>query len=227
MQIASLNKNTEKYGYPEIMEYNNPRFHGHQVGIAICARDAATGIVEENYLSEKLGDINTREFLLGELLHEGKAVFATKDIVQVNSKGEFVPKTVYYLPYFVVDHSRFKPTIIHTNIKPNIFYNLKVEVLLVNENDYSRYITISFEKVRNKSAVELVCDFFDYSYDEYLEEKAGIKWYNKIDDKDDEGYILDFYDNTGDTDMFVVPDSEDFKDMITSIRLIDIEEYID
>ena len=156
MKLMAVNKNTEKYGFPQVMEYENPNFNGHQVGVVICIQNNETKEMEVNYLSEKLGDEHTRDFLLGELLREEKAVLITDVITQFDTEGKrLIPKTIFYMPYFVEEHSRFKPTVINDNVSGacNVSYDVTVELVFADEG-LCRYLTASF-KTRNIPVFEL------------------------------------------------------------------------
>ena len=222
MKLQAINKNTEKYGFPQTMEYNNPRFNGHQIGVVICLQNNETKEIEKNYLSESLGDEETRNFLLGELLRENKAVFIENIITQYEN-NKLVPKTLYYMPYFVEEHSRFKPTVLNENISGacNVWYDVEVELLFVDE-ELCRYLTVPF-KTRNVPVFGLVNDLFD---DEEALENVGIKWGYSTDDNE-EGYVLDFYNEAGERFNLSYPNPERLKDAIVSMRAIRIECHID
>ena len=42
MKLKTMNKNLDKFGYPEVLQYDNPEFHGHQKGVAIGIKDNGT-----------------------------------------------------------------------------------------------------------------------------------------------------------------------------------------
>lgn len=230
MKIKAINKNTEKYGYPQELDYGNSMFNGHQVGVAICIQNAITKEIEQNFLSENLGDEETRKFLLGELLHEEKAIFIIDNFTQFDENNELVPKTMYYMPYFVLEHSRFKPTVTTKNIGNicNVSYKAKVEVLFVTENGLNRYVTLDFD-TKNVSVMDLVYDIFDdcSSYHPELE-AAGITYVNETEDiETDEGYYLDFYNEAGERFNICFTVLEELRDTIASFRLIELETIID
>ena len=224
MKIKLLGSGIEKYGYPIEMEYNNPNFNGHQVGVAVCIKNNVTGEIEENFLSESLGDEETRKFLLSELLIDKNVPLITDVITQYNrEENGLVPKTIYYIPYYVEEPSRFKPTVIDENIVDscNASYDVKVEVLFVDE-EVSRYLVLPF-KTRNISVMDLVYNFFEDG-DEL--EEAGIKWQDETDDEE-KGYVLDFYTKTGEKYNLIFSNGERLRDAIVSMRLIDIVCHID
>lgn len=223
MIIKSINKNIKKYGFPEEMEYSNPDFNGHQVGIIICIQRNDTKKIEKNYLPENLGDEATRDFLLGELLHEKKAVLITEEIVQYEDEGEegvvsLIPKTAYYMPYYVKDHSRFKPTVTELNVTDscNTSYEYEVEILFATDG-LCRYITIPF-KTRNIPVMNSVYSLFNFGSD--LEE-VGFKYNEETD-----AYTLDFYNEAGHkVDLTFEP--KEFRDLIVSMRVISMVCKID
>lgn len=221
MKLIALNKNTERYGYPQVMEYDKATFNGHQLGIAICIQNNKTKAIEENYLSEKLGDKQTRDFLLGELLREEKAVFITEVIGQTVEK-EFITKTIYYMPYYVADHSRFKPTIIDDNISGLCVeaYDVQVEIVF-SEDGCSRYAVMDF-KTCSLSVMDLVYDMFRDGDTPCLSDELkllGVVW------EEDKGYVLDFYSKAGEQCNYAYADLEELRDAIVSVRMIDIKRY--
>lgn len=226
MKIKSLNENLKKYGYPVEMEYNNPKFNGHQVGIAVCIKNNVTNEIEENFLSESLGDTETRDFLLSEMLTDKNVILIENLITQFDREnGGLIPKTIYYLPYCVTEHSRFTPTVTNENIVDtcNSSYDIKVEILFVEE-EVSRYLVIPF-KTRNISVMDLMYSLFEYGNKDELKQ-IGIEWQEESDDTE-AGYVLDFYTQTGERYNLVFSNAERLRDAIVSMRLIDIICHID
>lgn len=224
MKLKALNKNTEKYGFPQTMEYDNPNFNGHQIGVVICIQNNVTKAIEKNFLSESLGDEQTRDFLLGELMREEKAVLITEVITQYDeSNHELVPKTIYYMPYFVEEHTRFKPTVIDDNVSGacNVSYDIEVELIFADEG-LCRYLIVPF-KTRNVPVFELVNDLFD---DEDALEELGIKWQEETEDEE-AGYALDFYNEAGQRFNLTFRNGERLKDILVSMRMIGITCHID
>ena len=224
MKLKSLNKNTEKYGFPQEIEYENTNFNGFQKGIALCLQNNITKEIEQNFLSESLGDKETRDFLLGELLREEKAVFMLETITQFDNGGKtLVPKTLYYMPYYVVNHSKFKPTVINNNITNacNVSYDVEVELIFAEEG-LCRYATVSF-KTRNVPVFELVNDLFN---DEEELESIGVKWQEETE-FEEQGYALDFYNEAGQRYNLVFKNGDSLRDALVSMRMIDIKCHID
>lgn len=215
MKLKSLNKNIKKFGFEEELEYTNATFNGHQLGIAVCIKNNQTGETEQNLLSQSLGNDETRDFLLMQLLLDKSILLIENNIVQPDKDTkELIPKTIYYLPYYVEDHSVMQPTINYKNIEPigNKIYDIKVEVLFV-EDSLNRYITVPL-KTKHTSIVDLINDLFiDTNKEEF--EKIGISW-------QDEGYALDFYNQAGERFDLIFEDATRLKDSIVSMRLIDI-----
>lgn len=228
MKLKSLNKNIEKFGFNEKMEYTNATFNGYQLGIAVCIKNNITGEIESNFLSETLGDNQVRNSLLLELLNDKSILLLENKITQFGAvETTLIPKTIYYLPYYVENHSVMQPTISCENISkvPNVSYNIKVEVLFV-EDKLNRYMTIPF-KTKNTSIIDLVYDLFEYSFDtnEQLE-KIGIK-YQAATEIENAGYVLDFYNQVGEKYNLIFSTSSRLRDAIVSMRLIDFSCCID
>ena len=219
MKLKTINKNIAKFGYPQELEYNDQTFHGHQIGVAVCVQNSYTKEIEENFLSESLGDEDTRNQLLNKLLNESDTMLITETIMQPSKEGScLIPKTIYYMPYYVPTHSRFQPTVMFDNINNDldVYHNITVELLFVAEDGLNRYLTISL-KTGNISMLEAVYNFFDnmYSNDKELE-TVGIK-------HNESGYILDFYDTPGKRYDIEFDSIEQLRNAITSVRLIHIE----
>lgn len=220
MKIRSFSKKTKKFGYSYELEYNNLSFHGHQIGVAVCVKDDKTGVIESNYLSESLGDEKTRDFLLSELFEDEDIILVTKHIMQADN-GYLAPKTVYYMPYYVVDHTRFKPTVMHDNVDDdcNTTHRAKVELLLVVEG-LSRYITVPVY-TRNVSIMDVIYEMFED--DDNLED-IHIKYQ---EDDGESFYVLDFYDVVGERHDLTFSNGEQIRNAIVSMRLIEIERQVD
>lgn len=222
MKIVSVSKKTEKYGYTHNLEYKNDSFHGHQIGIAVCVRNNKTGAIENNYLSETLGDEKTRDSLLLEMFQDEDIMLITKSITQYDN-GVLTPKTIYYVPYFVMGHTRFQSTVMYDNVDDtcNTSYNIKIELLLVKDG-LSRYVTVPVY-TRNVSIIDNIYEMFDD--DENLE-VLNIGWQGS-EDEDETGYVLDFYDVVGERHDLIFCNGEQIRNTIVSMRLIEIKRHID
>lgn len=224
MIIKALNNLDPKYGYATEIEYKNDKFNGNQVGVCLAIQNAQTGVFEHNYISSVIGDDETRNTALQEILNNKSFIILTDTIYQRDDTSkELVPKTVYYLPYYVKDHSCFKPTVTFDNVSGacNVTYNLDVEVLFVEEG-LNRYVTMHF-CTRNIPVMSLVYDLFEDGDEEELAEQGiGYGTY-----EDETGFLLDFYNEAGEKFMCVFRDAEELRDRIVSIRLIGIDCKID
>lgn len=220
MRLVALNKNTEKYGYQSELEYGDDNFNGHQIGVAICVQNEETQEIEFNYLSKNLGDKDTRDFALGELLHEKKCVFISETFTQFDDNGELVTKSIYYLPYYVADHSRFKPTVSYENVGDFLGCSCDVQVeVIFSKNGLTRYMTFNFN-THNVSVMDVIYNnIFGFSTDPGALEEYGIKWQ---DNEEGCGYVLDFYNAAGSRHNLVFSSTEELRDAIVSMRVIDL-----
>ena len=58
MILKSASEKVKEYGFPVIMEYNNPSFHGTQKGVCICIKDNESGKIIENHIIELVIESN-------------------------------------------------------------------------------------------------------------------------------------------------------------------------
>lgn len=232
MILKSASKFVTQYGFPEVMEYDNPTFHGTQKGICICLKDNETGAIIGNCMptpAVKEGDEDSIEKIradkLQNLLNDNRILLIEDGITQMED-GKLKPRTIYYLPYYVADHSFLKPTVLYENISGacNVSYDVSVEVLFVEDN-LNRYITLDFQ-TRNVSVMDLVYDLFnqDEPEDELL--ATGLHFEEETEDEE-EGFYLDFYDEAGNQYNLCFSRLERLRDAIVSMRLIGIKCKID
>lgn len=219
MIFKSLNHLDPKFGYPDEIQYDDKRFHGHQKGVVIGLKNVNTNKIEQNFLSES---IENRDELLEELLSLEGVIIVQENITQFDEAGKhLIPKILYYLPYAVKDHSIFQPTLNDDNVETrasNVSNRFEVEILFVTDN-LNRYVTIPFE-TRNISMFESVDDMFDDIFDENHElYKAGMRWKDETEDEE-AGYYLDFYNEAGQRFDVGFSRLEDFRDTIASVRLL-------
>lgn len=219
MILKSLNHLDPKFGYPDEIQYDDKRFHGHQKGVCIGLKNVNTNKIEQNFLSES---IENRDALLEELLSLEGVILAQESITQFDEAGKnLIPKILYYLPYAVKDHSIFQPTLNDDNVETrvsNVSNRFEVEILFVTDN-LNRYVTIPFE-TRNISMFESVDDMFDDTFDESHElYKAGMRWKDETEDEE-AGYYLDFYNEAGQRFDVGFSRLDDFRDTIASVRLL-------
>ena len=232
MILKSANETVKTYGFPEIMEYDNPSFHGTQKGICICIKDNETGTIIDNCMPKpaiKEGDESDIEKIradeLQRLLSDNKILLIEDGITQMED-GKLKPRTIYYLPYYVVDHSFLKPTVLYENISGacNVSYDISVEVLFVEDN-LNRYITLDFQ-TRNVSVMDLVYDLFDQDEPEDELLATGLHFEKETEDNE-EGFYLDFYDEAGNQYNLCFSRLDRLRDAIVSMRLFEIKCEID
>ena len=231
MILKSASKFVTQYGFPEVMEYDNPTFHGTQKGICICLKDNETGAIIDNCMptpAVKEGDEDSIEKIradkLQNLLNDNRILLIEDGITQMED-GKLRPRTIYYLPYYVADHSFLKPTVLYDNISgaTNVSYKLSVEVLFVEDN-LNRYVALNFETV-NVSIMDLVYSLFDHDELEDTLISAGMH-FEKENEDHEEGYYLDFYDEAGNSYNLCFSRLDRLRDSIVSMRLIDISYEI-
>ena len=231
MILKSLNKLDTKFGFPNEVQYENPEFHGHQKGMCLGIKDLATGVIEHNYLSSEL---ENRDALLEELLSTEGILIVEDRITQLNEKeNQLEQKAVYYLPYAVMDHSIFQPTLNDINVETtssNVTNRFEVEILFVQDG-LNRYVTVPFE-TRNVSMFESVNNMFDeVFFGDHFDEnhelyRIGVRW---VEDSEEYGsaYLLDFYNEAGQTFYLGFTHMSDLKDAIASVRLLSSVLIID
>lgn len=218
MKIKSLNTNTEHYGFPSEMEYTDKGFHGHQLGIAIGVINNETQTIERNLLSENLGDKEVRDTLFLELINDKKFLIIENKIHQLDDENKLVPKTIFYFPYYVVEHSAFMPTTNFESLISGMTNQFKIELLFVDDG-LNRYVTIDI-CTANIPVIEIINDLF--------KNKDGIADYiqDLHYDENEAQFILDFYNEAGErTDLYY--DSLDkLKEKLMSVRVIGAEHII-
>lgn len=223
MKLKSLNNNgLSKYGFIPEMEYDNPKFNGHQIGVAVGIIDNDSSNIVKNYLNKSLGDDETRNNLLLEFINDSSIIKIENAINQFNDNNELVRRTIYYMPYYVVDHSLYKPTVNFDNVThaSNVTYKLTVELLFVYDN-LNRYVTVDF-LTRNVPMLELVNDLFE---EDSINENIPQIILGSVDDE--KGFVLDFYDEAGERFDICMGHMSDYRDTLASVRLIDISHTID
>ena len=223
MILKSLNKLDPKFGYPDEIQYENPNFHGHQKGVCIALKNDVTNEIEQNFISESLKD---KDALLEELLSMNDVLLVEDHITQFDEHSNLVPKTLFYLPYAVKEHSIFKPTLNDVNVETescNVTNRFEVEILFVKEG-LNRYMVIPYE-TRNISVFDSMlhtfdgiffCDHFGEDHELY---QAGVRWEEEGEDHE-EGFYLDFYNEVGQAFNLGFSDMSSLRDTIASIRLL-------
>lgn len=238
MILKSASEKVKEYGFPVIMDYNNPSFHGTQKGVCICIKDNESGKIIENcmpmpdtkeiYSRNEAYPRNVEEIRLENLnrLLDDKEILLIEECITQMEDGKLKLRTIYYLPYYNTEHSILKPTVLYENISCayNVSYDISVEVLFVEDN-LNRYVTLDF-KTKNVSVMDLVYDLFDQIDIEEELETAGVYFKEETEDEE-EGFYLDFYDEAGNKYDLCFSRLERLRDAIVSMRLIKIDSKID
>ena len=226
MRIVSLNKNLEKYGFLSEMDYKNPDFHGHQTALCIGIKNS-NGSWDKVYT---LGDTEEEKIKIANNILSDKSLIILEDKITQIENDNLVPKIVYYLPYYVADHSVYQPTVNFQQISyaSNVSNKVKIEVLFVSEDGwYNRYVVFDLKTIGNRSLslMEFIEDL-----ETEIEDKASKHNDFFIAAENGEDYlqddiVLDFYDKSGQKHFIGAKIAKDFLDLVSSIRIIDIDTY--
>ena len=226
MKIVSLNKNLEKYGFLSEMDYKNPDFHGHQTALCIGIKNS-NGSWDKVYTS---GDTEEEKIKIANNILSDKSLIILEDKITQIENDNLVPKIVYYLPYYVADHSVYQPTVNFQQISyaSNVSNKVKIEVLFVSEDGwYNRYVVFDLKTIGNRSLslMEFIEDL-----ETEIEDKASQHNDFFIAAENGEDYlqddiVLDFYDKSGQKHFIGAKIAKDFLDLVSSIRIIDIDTY--
>lgn len=215
MKIIAVNKNID--GYLNEMEYNNKEFNGHQVGVAVFVTNNATGDITDNFSKKPIEELQ-------EMLNDKTILLLEEKITQVEG-GKLVPKTVYSLPYYVEQHSISRPTVNNQELETSIGMTCysETEILFVHDG-LNRYVTVRFAS-KSTSLMDLVYDAFSSGQgNEAFLDSMGIH-YGLLEDE--EGFILDFYNEIGTRTELIFGSLERLRDCIVSMRLIHCEHIED
>lgn len=129
-----------------------------------------------------------------------------------------------YIPYKVKNHSSNKPTITDAYVDrcSNVHYVVEYEILLVADEGFKRYITLSYETEGSFASIffDQICDI-EEMFEEWFQE--GSHGFNT----DEEGCksVL-FYDDTGEPWDVEFSSIRELLSTITSIRVIKCEREI-
>lgn len=224
MKLKSLNKIPEKYGIAEFIDYTNESFKGHQIGFCIGDKNNVTGAMT-SHLKSKDPNVSDEQ-LLEEFLKEG--FFVLEDTINQVIEGKFVEnaKTLYFVPYYVVDHSVYQPTPNFTNISfsQNVRNHVKYEVLFVDEQGwYNRYLTLECDTAGGNS----ICYGTSLSFLEIIED-LGKQLEEILQDEandtitiQNDSITMTFYDKTGTAYPTEFSSIDEMLKLVTSVRMID------
>jgi acyl carrier protein len=209
------------------MEIKNKDFHGHQIGLCIGIKDTKTNTVKQNNIPDD--DFNIK---FDKMLEDKELLLLQDSITQVED-GELKERHIYYLPYYVVEHSAYKPTINFEQISSyayNVTNTVKIEVLFV-EDDYNRYVTFEMNTNGSLGGRSLTLMDFISGLEDEIEKKTSKGEDFKCASDEDTEYtegdtLLDMYDRVGNKVTIVYPDPSGFLDLVSSIRIIGLDVKI-
>jgi hypothetical protein len=226
MKLRALSQKVTEYGYPLETGLDKKGFNGHQIGMCLGIRDAETNAVKQNYIPDDEFNIKFDKML------EDKELLLLQDYITQFEDGELKKRFIYYLPYYVVDHSAYKPTINFEQISYacNVTNTVQIEVLFV-EDDYNRYVTFEMNTSGSFGGHSLsLMDFISGLEDEIEEKTSKGEDFKCASDEDPEynegDIILDMYDKAGNKISVGYPNPNGFLDLVSSIRIIGLETKI-
>lgn len=235
MKIVSLNKNPEKYGYLSEMDLTDKSFHGHQTALAIGIK-RPDGSWQDVYTS---GDTLEEKTKIANDILSDKSLIILEDKITQLEDNKLVDKIIYYLPYYVADHSAYQPTINFDQISYscNVRNKVKIEVLFVRDG-CNRYVTFDMYTSGSwNGGVSLSLMDFMEDLETEIEDEASKprkeedkSFFVAEEDNFDYGYsegdiVLDFYDKAGQKYLFG-GNPEDFLKLVSSIRIIGLDTEI-
>lgn len=227
MKLRALSQKVTEYGYPLETGFDRKGFNGHQIGMCIGIRDVKTNAVKQNFIPNDDFNIQFDKML------EDKELLILQDTITQFEDNELKERHVYYIPYYVVDHSAYKPTINFEQISYacNVVNNVQIEVLFV-EDGYNRYVTFNMNTSGNKNGRSLsLMDFIDGIQDEIEDKLSRGEDFKCVSLDEDPEYeegdiVLDMYDKAGNRLTVAYPDPSGFLDLISSIRIIGLDVKI-
>lgn len=224
MKLRLLTEKAIQYGfYPEI-KLDNENFKGHQLGLCIGVRDAKTNAVKQNNIPDDEFNIKFDKMLEDKELLLLQEAVVTKD----NINGY-----AYYLPYYVVDHSVYKPTINFDEISHSFGYANKVQIeVLFVDAPYNRYVVFEYETSEFCGHSFTLYDFIN-GLDERIKEMALDCQEFRCSDIEDPEHIttdpgeiiIDMYDKIGGKTDIAYSDVESILYNISSVRIIGLDIY--
>lgn len=226
MKLRALSKKVTEYGYPLETGLDRKGFNGHQIGMCIGIRDAQTNEVKQNFIPDDDFNIKFDKML------EDKELLLLEDSIPQLEDGELKKRHVYYIPYYVVDHSAYKPTINFDQISYacNVANTIQIEVLFV-EDGYNRYVTFEVHTEgsnlgRSLSLMEFIEDL-EMEIEEKTSRGEDFRCASSEDEEFEEGEtILDMYDRAGNKLDIGYDSITHFLNMVSSIRIIGLDTVI-
>ena len=208
-----------KYGYPIEMQYDNNDFFGTQRGIALGSINAKTEEVVDAYTPGDTFEEKSEVFM--NILNDKNILL----IEQFQEKTDDLEgKYIYYLPYYVQNHTVYQPGILYENIKysNDKVNNIVVEILLCR-NNLNRYIHLMFKSI-NVPIWDLINDAF-YVDTKEVSKQINLEYVTKEEEEEkgiSSGYYLEYYDEIGNPYSVWFKEVGDIKKDIIAFRLIDL-----
>ncbi len=141
-----------------------------------------------------------------------------------NENGERFDATDCYIPYRVAEHSSLRPTVTDNYVDScmNVHYDVEYEILLVADEEYRRYIIITYETEGSYSSsffeqIEII----EETFEEFFEEGS-----NGFKKDDDNNMQVEFCNDIGDQEYLGIDSMDELLSMISSVRVIKCEKTI-
>lgn len=219
MKLHALNERIVDFGFPLEIEDNNESFHGHSRGI-LFALVNPNGTVLKNHMPgpKGLSHCGGRDpgAALKQLIEDSSITKLTQHFYS-SEPGGIEEQIGYYVPYYVVGHSMFQPTLNYDNIIDDGNHQNYVDVeLIFTYHGWNRYATAHLKTVNIPIMSALYESFSGLSSKEFLE-SLGAKHHL------DGGYTLDFYNEIGDKETIYFSSSEAVRDSMVSMRVIGLK----
>ena len=212
MFIKSLNGDKlEPYGFAKELQYENPDFNGHQLGICIGILNEDNTIAK-NFIN--MNDCSDKECdnILHSIINDVNIIKLEAEVNEFED-GIIKHRKVYYVPYAVMDHSIFLSTVNNANISENKENVVTIEVLF-EYNGLNRYITHTYKTLSQS--------LMHYVYHDLMTNLKDTVIENHEDGYTVSGYTLDFYNEVGTRYDVNFKYIETLRDAITSVRIIEI-----
>ena len=222
MKLRALSQKVVEYGYPLETGLDRKGFNGHQIGMCIGIRDTETNAVKQNYIPDDEFNIKFDKML------EDKELLILQDTITQMEDDKLKRRYVYYLPYYVVAHSAYKPTINfeQINYACNVSNTIQIEVLFV-EDGYNRYVTFETNTSGDFGGCSLSLVDFIIGLEDEIEEKTSRGEDFKCASEDSEyaegDTLLDMYDRAGNKVIVSYPNPGDFLNLVSSVRIIGLD----